>query len=111
MGSGAHEQREMLQAMTVDNMNRCLYFIQGQLQVYKHLVHRLAVLLIGFVGCGVTDGDEHDGLEGIGNTEELTAESDIEVAHPTSTQALLSSSEAKVLHGDADIDIGMVFGL
>ena len=81
------------------------------LEIYKHLFHSLAVLLTGLIDCRIADRDEHYGFEWLGKSEEFTAQRHVKVAHPAGAQALLCSRQTQMLYGNADIDIGMVFGL
>ena len=78
------------------------------LPVFPYLFHGLACLFRHVGRCGVADGNDGHGIPFLRDVEQFLAELHAEVAHPARSQALFGSSEAQVLDGDGQVDVGVI---
>lgn len=76
----------------------------------EDVLHLLAFLLLGFVGC-VAQGDEDGGLFGLRQVEEFLAFYGVEVADPAGGQSLFRGSQAEMLHCYGDVDVAVVLAV
>ena len=94
------------------NDSDAIYDISGrsfQLYFEEYIFQCLAFFLRDVCGGCISYGDNDCGFFGLRHLEQFVAESSIKITYPACAESLLCSGQTKVLHGNGDIYVTVMF--